>query len=88
MSKINLRPIGSRIVIEQMAAETMSKGGIIIPEIAQEKPQVGTVMAVGDTQVIKTGDKVLFGKYGGTNVTYADKNYLIMKEEDVYAVLD
>jgi chaperonin GroES len=79
-------------VVEAAPAETKTASGIYIPETAQEKPQKGTVVAVGNGKVdepltVKVGDQVLYGKYAGTEITYDGKEYLIMRETDIYAVL-
>jgi len=89
---LNIKPIGDRVVVEAAHAETKTASGIYIPETAQEKPQKGTVVAVGNGKVdepltVKVGDQVLYGKYAGTEITYDGKEYLIMRETDIYAVL-
>ncbi|MFD2891740.1 co-chaperone GroES [Flavobacterium chuncheonense] len=89
---LNIKPISDRVVIEPMAAETTTASGIIIPDTAKEKPQKGTVVAVGNgkkdyTMSVKTGDVVLYGKYAGTEFKYEGKDYLIMREEEIYAIL-
>jgi chaperonin GroES len=88
-----IKPIGERVLIESLEAETKTAGGIIIPDNAQEKPQQGKVIAVGDGTAevkltLKAGDKVLYGKYAGTEITYEGKKYIIMKESDVLAVIN
>jgi chaperonin GroES len=88
-----IKPIGERVLIESLEAETKTAGGIIIPDNAQEKPQQGKVIAVGDGTAevkltLKSGDKVLYGKYAGTEITYEGKKYIIMKESDVLAVIN
>ncbi|MCL1947907.1 MAG: co-chaperone GroES [Chitinivibrionia bacterium] len=88
-----IKPIGERVVIETLEAETKTAGGIIIPDNAQEKPQQGKVIAVGDGTAevkltLKAGDKVLYGKYAGTEITYEGKKYIIMKESDVLAIIN
>lgn len=98
MSKMKLRPLGDRIVVEPLEAEEKTKGGIILPDTAKEKPQEGKVVAVGKGKVdengklipmeVKLGDKILYGKYAGTEVTIEGKEYMILREEDVLAVLD
>jgi chaperonin GroES len=87
-----IKPIGERVLIEATEAETKTAGGIIIPDNAQEKPQQGVVIAVGDGTAevkltLKAGDKVLYGKYSGTEITFEGKKYMIMKESDVLAVI-
>ena len=89
---IKLKPLADRIVIEPAEAEQKTAGGIIIPDTAKEKPQKGTVVAVGpgkkdEPMTVKKGDTVLYGKYSGTEVSIDGKNYLIMKESDIYATL-
>ncbi len=89
---LNIKPIGDRVVVQAAPAETRTASGIYIPETAQEKPQKGTVVAVGNGKVdepltVKVGDEVLYGKYAGTEITYDGKEYLIMRETDIYAVL-
>ncbi|MCL1948055.1 MAG: co-chaperone GroES [Chitinivibrionia bacterium] len=88
-----IKPIGERVLIETLEAETKTAGGIIIPDNAQEKPQQGRIIAVGDGTAeikltLKAGDKVLYGKYAGTEITYEGKKYIIMKESDVLAVIN
>jgi chaperonin GroES len=89
---LNIKPIGDRVVVEAAPAETRTASGIYIPETAQEKPQKGTIVAVGNGKVdepltVKVGDQVLYGKYAGTEISYEGKEYLIMRESDIYAVL-
>ncbi len=89
---MNLKPLADRVLIEPSAAETKTSSGIIIPDTAQEKPQKGTVVAVGagtkDNPVtLKVGDIVLYGKYAGTEIKEEGKTYLIMRESDVLATL-
>jgi chaperonin GroES len=89
---LNIKPIGDRVVVEAAPAETITASGIYIPDTAQEKPQRGTIVAVGDGKkdeplTVKVGDQILYGKYAGTEITYEGKEYLIMRESDVYAIL-
>jgi len=89
---LNIKPIGDRVVVEAAAAEEKTASGIYIPDTAKEKPQSGIVVAVGNGKVdepmtVKVGDQVIYGKYSGTEITYEGKEYLIMKESDIYAVL-
>jgi chaperonin GroES len=89
---LNIKPIGDRVVVEAAPAEEKTASGIIIPDTAKEKPQRGTVVAVGEGKkdeplTVKAGDQVLYGKYAGTEITYEGKEYLIMRESDIYAVL-
>lgn len=98
MSIPKIRPLSDRIVVEAQEAETKSAGGILFPEnIDKDKPMQGTVLAIGTGKYIdgkltplqvKVGDKILFGKYSGTNVKFTDKEVLVMREEDVMGVLE
>jgi chaperonin GroES len=93
---ITMKPLADRVVVEPMEGETM-KGGIIIPDTAKEKPQQGKVVAAGPGRVgdsgerivpeVKKGDIVLYGKYAGTEVTVEGKDYLILRESDILAIL-
>ncbi|HOL22247.1 MAG TPA: co-chaperone GroES [bacterium] len=95
---MKLRPLGDRIVIEPLEAEEKTKGGIILPDTAKEKPQEGKVVAVGKGKTddsgklipmeVKVGDKILYGKYAGTEITIEGKEYIILREEDVLAVVE
>lgn len=95
MSELNIRPIAgtnNRVLVEPNKAEEKTASGIIIPDSAQEKPQQGKVVAVSDDlkdeqPTVKVGDKVLYGKYGGTELDFEGKDYLMMKESDIYAVI-
>ncbi len=89
---MNIKPLADRVLIEPTAAEETTLGGIIIPDSAKEKPLRGTVLAVGqgtknDPMVLKEGDKVLFGKYAGTEIELEGVKYLMMRQSDVLAVL-
>jgi len=94
---MNLRPLHDRIVVERLEQETKTASGIVIPDQAAEKPDQGKVLAVGNGKIledgkvrpldVKVGDKVLFGKYSGQTVKIDDKEYLVMREEDVFAVV-
>ena len=89
---IMIRPLGTRVVVEPKEAETMTAGGLYIPDNAKEKPQQGTVVAVGpgakdEPMEVKAGDVVLYGKYSGTEVTVDNVKYLIVKQSDILAVL-
>ncbi len=91
-SKVNIKPLADRVLVEAAAAETKTAGGIIIPDSAKEKPQKGTVIAVGagkkdEPLTVKVGDTVLYGKYAGTELQVDGKEYLIMKESDIYAIV-
>jgi chaperonin GroES len=95
---MKVRPLHDRILVERLEEKEVKKGGIIIPDTAKEKPQEGKVIAVGNGKVnddgkkvpldVKAGDKILFGKYSGSEVKIDDKEFLIMREEDVLAILD
>lgn len=92
MENVNIKPLGDRVVVEPIEAETKTASGIIIPDTAKEKPSQGTVVAVPDANddvkvTVKVGDKVLYGKYAGTEITLKDKNYLIMSESDILAII-
>ncbi len=92
-----LKPLGDRLVIEQVQTEEKTKSGIVLPDSAQEKPQEGKVVAVGNGRVtdngerialeVKEGDSVIFSKYAGTEVKYEGNDYLILRESDVLAVI-
>ncbi len=89
---LSIKPLADRVVIEPAAAEEKTASGIIIPDTAKEKPQRGTVVAVGpgkkdEPTSVKVGDTVLYGKYAGTEITVEGKDFLIMKESDLYAVI-
>ena len=95
---MKVRPLHDRILVERLEEKEVKKGGIIIPDTAKEKPQEGKVVAVGTGKVnddgkkvpldVKAGDKILFGKYSGSEVKIDDKEYLILREEDVLAILE
>jgi chaperonin GroES len=92
MSKLSIRPLADRVVVEPAPAEEKTAGGIIIPDTAKEKPQRGTIVAVGtgkkdEPLTVQVGDAVLYGKYSGTEITIDGKDYLIMREADIYAVI-
>ena len=88
---LKVKPLSDRIVVRQADAEEMSSGGIILPDTAQEKPQQGKVMSIGPGKLIKmslkVGDRVLYGKYSGTEVTIDGEEYVFMRESDILAVL-
>jgi len=89
---INIKPLADRVVVEPAPAEEKTASGIIIPDTAKEKPQKGTVVAVGsgkkdEPMTVKVGDKVLYGKYAGTEINIDGKEYLIMRESDIYAII-
>ncbi|MBK7389283.1 MAG: co-chaperone GroES [Bacteroidetes bacterium] len=92
MSKIKITPLADRVIVEVSAAEEKTKSGIIIPDTAKEKPQQGKVIAVGtgkkdEPMTVKVGDTILYGKYAGTEITHEGKEYLIMRESDIFAVI-
>ncbi|MBI3192964.1 MAG: co-chaperone GroES [Ignavibacteriae bacterium] len=94
---MNIKPLADRIVIQPSPAEEMTKGGIFLPDTAKEKPVVGEVVAAGPGRraddgklvpmEVKVGDKVLYGKYSGTEVTLDRQEYLIMRESDIFAIV-
>ena len=90
--KINVTPLHDRVIVRAAAAEEKTKGGIIIPDTAKEKPQKGIVVAVGggkkdEPMTVKVGDTVLYGKYAGTEITIELEELLIMRESDILAVV-
>lgn len=92
MSKINIKPLADRVLVEPLQAETTTVSGLIIPDSAKEKQQKGTVIAVGkgtkeEPMTVKVGDTVLYGKYGGTEIVIEDTEYLIMRESDILAIV-
>jgi chaperonin GroES len=92
MAQVNVKPLADRVLVEPAAAEQKTAGGIIIPDTAKEKPQKGTVVAVGNGKkdeplTVKVGDQVLYGKYSGTEINIEGKDYLIMRESDILAVI-
>ena len=89
---LNIKPLSDRVLIEPVAAETKTASGIFIPDTAKEKPQKGTVVAVGNGKkdeplTVKVGDTVLYGKYSGTELSVEGKDFLIMRESDIFAIL-
>lgn len=95
---MEIQPLGDRILIKQLEAQEKTKGGIVLPDTAKEKPQEGKVIAVGKGKVlesgkvqtpeVKTGDRILYGKYSGTEVTTkTGEEYIILREEDILAIL-
>ena len=89
---LNIKPLADRVLVEPMAAETQTASGIFIPDTAKEKPQRGTVVAVGNgkkdhSMTVKEGDVVLYGKYAGTELKFEGKDYLIMREDDILAIV-
>jgi len=92
MAKLNIKPLADRVVIEPDAAEQKTASGIIIPDTAKEKPQQGTVVAIGpgtkDNPItVKAGDTVIYGKYAGTEFHLDGKDYMIMRENDIIAII-
>ena len=95
---MKIRPLQDRILVKRIEEEAKTAGGIIIPDTAKEKPQEGKVVAVGNGKMtdegkrvaldVKAGDKILFGKYSGSEVKIEDEEYLILREEDVLAILE
>ncbi len=95
---MKIRPLHDRILVERLEEQEVRRGGIIIPDTAKEKPQEAKVIAVGNGKVtedgkkvpldVKAGDRILFGKYSGSEVKIDDKEYLILREEDVLAILE
>lgn len=92
MSKVNIKPLADRVLIEPAPAETTTASGIIIPDSAKEKPQRGIVIAVGkgtkdEPTTVKVGETVLYGKYAGTELNIEGNDYLIMRESDILAII-
>jgi chaperonin GroES len=95
---VNIKPLGDRILVKRIEEEEVHKGGIIIPDTAKEKPQQGSIVAVGSGKVnedgsripleVKAGDRVLFGKYAGSEVKIGDEEYLIMREDDILGIIE
>lgn len=92
-----IQPLGDRVLVKRLEAEEKTKGGIVLPETAKEKPQKAEVIAVGKGRIldsgkvepleVKKGDMVLFGKYSGNEISYKEEEYLILKEEDILAII-
>jgi chaperonin GroES len=97
-TKVNIKPLEDRVVVQALEAETTTASGIVIPDTAKEKPQEGTVLAVGPGRFdehgnripidVKEGDVVLYSKYGGTEVKYAGEEYLVLSARDVLAIIE
>ncbi len=92
MAEVKIKPLADRVVVEPMEAEQKTASGIIIPDTAKEKPQRGKIVAVGkgtkdEPMELKVGDEVLYGKYAGTEISIDGKDYLIMRQSDVLAVI-
>lgn len=92
MSTINIKPLADRVLVEVSPAEEKTASGLIIPDTAKEKPQRGKIVAVGNGKkdeplTVQVGDTVLYGKYAGTEITVDGKEFLIMRESDIFAVI-
>jgi chaperonin GroES len=97
MAKLKLNPLADRVVVKPAEAEEKTKGGIILPDTAKEKPVEGTIVATGPGKIadngevvkmtVKVGDKILYGKYSGTEVIIDSEEYLIMRESDIFAIV-
>jgi chaperonin GroES len=92
MSKVNIKPLADRVIVEVSPAEEKTASGLIIPDTAKEKPQKGIVVAVGngkkdEPMTVKVGDTILYGKYAGTEVSVEGQEYLIMRESDIFAIV-
>ena len=96
-SKVNIRPLGDKVLLQRAEAEEKTAGGILLPESAKDKPKEGKIVAVGEGRVldngerqalnVKVGDRVLFSSYAGTEVKYAGEEYLIMREDDILGII-
>lgn len=91
-SKLSIKPLADRVVVQAAPAESTTKSGIVIPDTAKEKPQKGIIVAAGpgkkdEPVTVKVGDNVLYGKYAGTEITIDGTEYLIMRESDIFAVI-
>ena len=92
MSKVNIKPLADRVLVQPEAAEETTASGIIIPDTAKEKPMRGKIIAIGEGKkdeplTVKAGDTVLYGKYAGTELTVNDTEYLIMRESYIFAII-
>jgi chaperonin GroES len=92
MSNVSIKPLADRVIVEVSPAEEKTASGIIIPDTAKEKPQRGTIVAVGtgkkdEPMTVKVGDTVLYGKYAGTEVSVDGRELLIMRESDIFAII-
>ncbi len=97
-NKTTIRPLGEKVLIQRLEAEEVTKGGIVLPDTAKEKPQEGTVVALGDGKLlddgtrsefqVSKGDRVLFASYAGTDIKVDGEEYLLMSESDILAVID
>ena len=94
---LNLKPLGDRIIIKALPQEDLTKGGVFLPDTAKEKPQQGEVLSVGQGRyddngklipmTVKTGNKVLYGKYSGSEISHEGQEYLILKEDEILAII-
>jgi chaperonin GroES len=92
MASVSIKPLADRVLVQPMEAESKTASGLIIPDSAKEKPQKGTVVAAGpgtkdETMQVKVGDVVLYGKYAGTELSVDGKDYLMMRQSDILAVI-
>lgn len=92
MANVNVKPLADRVLVKPAEAEQKTASGIIIPDTAKEKPMTGEVVAVGcgkkdEPMTVKVGDKILYGKYSGTEINIEGEDYLIMRENDIYAII-
>jgi chaperonin GroES len=95
--KMTVKPLADRVLVKRLEEEQQTKGGIIVPDTAKEKPQQGKIIEVGPGRVtedgkrmkleVKKGDKILFGKYAGTEISVGDEEYLILREDDILAII-
>ena len=96
-ASLKLKPIGDRVIVQRLGSAEKSKGGLYLPDTAQEKPQEGKVIAVGSGKLLKTGkvvplavkpgDRILFGKYSGSEIKVDDKEYVFLNEDDILAII-
>ncbi|MCM8783362.1 MAG: co-chaperone GroES [Candidatus Omnitrophica bacterium] len=97
INKVNVQPLGDRVLVKPLESGSKTKSGIVLPDTAKEKPQEAEVVAVGKGHVlengelraleVKVGDKILYGKYSGTEITIDEQEYLILREEDILAII-
>jgi len=97
MAKVKIKPLGDRVLVKPMEAEERTKGGIILPDTAKEKPVMGEIIAVGPGKrsdegklvpmELSVGDKILYGKYSGTEIAFDGEEYLIMRESDIFGII-
>jgi chaperonin GroES len=96
-TKVNIRPLGDRVLVQRVEAEEKTAGGILLPESAKEKPKEGRIIAVGEGKLqddgkrtplcVKNNDRILFSSYAGTEIKYQSEEYLIMREDDILAII-